>query len=62
MYLSSSLMKASIKMDEEGAFFLKNIGKFSIFVNGNEVPAKKHINLLSRSLAKVCGMFPFASK
>jgi len=53
-------MKASIKMDEEGAFSLKNIGKFSIFVNGKEVPARKRINLLSHSLIEVCGLLPFA--
>ncbi|ONK73817.1 uncharacterized protein A4U43_C04F35690 [Asparagus officinalis] len=51
-----SRRQAIIKMDEEGSFTLKNIGKFSIFVNGKEVPAKKQINLLSHSLIKIQDM------
>jgi len=57
-----SLMKAIIKMDEEGAFSLNNIGKFSIFVNDKEVPAKKRINLLSHSLVKVRRILPHLSE
>lgn len=41
-------------MDEEGAFSVENIGKFSIFVNGKEVPTHKRVNLLRHSLVKVC--------
>lgn len=51
-----SRRQAIIKMDENGLFSLKNIGKFSIFVNGQTVPAKKLTNLPPHSLVKIQDM------
>ncbi|XP_020589272.1 uncharacterized protein LOC110030726 isoform X2 [Phalaenopsis equestris] len=48
-----SRRQAIIKMDEDGCFHLKNIGKSSIFVNGKEVPVKKRINLCSCALIEI---------
>ncbi|KAJ6837191.1 uncharacterized protein M6B38_121620 [Iris pallida] len=51
-----SRRQAIIKMDEYGIFFLKNTGKFPIFVNSKEVPPKKRIHLLSSSLVEIKDM------
>ncbi|OEL35137.1 hypothetical protein BAE44_0003841 [Dichanthelium oligosanthes] len=45
-----SRRQAVIKMDDGGPFFIKNIGKCSIFVNSKEVPCNKRISLISDSL------------
>lgn len=51
-----SRRQAIIKMDENGSFSLRNIGKFPIFVNGKEVLAKKSKELPSQSLVKIQDM------
>ncbi|WOL13195.1 hypothetical protein Cni_G21964 [Canna indica] len=51
-----SRRQATIKMDRDGSFVLKNIGKFSVFVNGKEVPARSSIYLKSESLIEVRDM------
>ncbi|XP_010923300.1 uncharacterized protein [Elaeis guineensis] len=51
-----SRRQAIIKMDDDGSFVLKNIGKCSIFVNSKEVSAKKRINLSSGSLIEIRDM------
>ncbi|XP_072952109.1 uncharacterized protein [Typha angustifolia] len=51
-----SRRQAIIKMDQDGSFLIKNIGKCSIFVNSKEVPAKKRINLSSGSLIEIRDM------
>uniref|UniRef100_A0ACD5UM02 Uncharacterized protein n=1 Tax=Avena sativa TaxID=4498 RepID=A0ACD5UM02_AVESA len=51
-----SRRQAVIKMDEVGSFHIKNIGKYTIFVNGKEVPCNKRINLISDALLEIRGM------
>lgn len=51
-----SRRQAIIKMDDDGCFHLKNIGKSSIFVNSKEVPVKKRINLSSSALIEIKDM------
>ncbi|KAK8959266.1 hypothetical protein KSP40_PGU019921 [Platanthera guangdongensis] len=51
-----SRRQAIIKMDDDGCFHLKNIGKSSIFVNSKEVPVKKRINLSSCALIEIKDM------
>ena len=46
-------VQAVIKMDDGGTFYIKNIGKPSIFVNSKEVPCNKRISLISDSLLEV---------
>jgi hypothetical protein len=60
-------VQAVIKMDDGGSFYIKNIGKCSIFVNSKEVPCNKRLSLMSDSLLEVwpsnsflCKEFPFA--
>ncbi|XP_020096050.1 uncharacterized protein LOC109715457 isoform X2 [Ananas comosus] len=48
-----SRRQAIIKMDEDGSFFIKNIGKCSVFVDGKEVLTKKRKNLRSDSLIQI---------
>ncbi|KAG0542007.1 hypothetical protein BDA96_02G065700 [Sorghum bicolor] len=48
-----SRRQAVIKMDDDGSFYISNTGKYSIFVNGNEVPCSKRINLMSDSLIEI---------
>lgn len=44
-------------MEEDGSFFLKNLGKSSIFLNGKEVARGQLLSLNSGSLIEVNG-FP----
>jgi hypothetical protein len=44
-------------MEENGSFFLKNLGKSSIFLNGKEVARGQLLSLDSGSLIEVNG-FP----
>ncbi|KAI8015907.1 Microspherule protein 1 [Camellia lanceoleosa] len=53
-----SRRQAIIKMDQSGSFYLKNLGKCSIFVNNKEIVPKQSINLTSSCLIEVKGM-PF---
>ncbi|CAD6220740.1 unnamed protein product [Miscanthus lutarioriparius] len=48
-----SRRQAVIKMDDDGSFYISNTGKYSIFVNGKEVPCSKRINLMSDSLIEI---------
>jgi len=43
-------------MDDGGTFYIKNIGKPSIFVNSKEVPCNKRISLISDSLLEISNM------
>ncbi|KAF3440756.1 hypothetical protein FNV43_RR19042 [Rhamnella rubrinervis] len=45
-----SRRQALIKMEGDGSFFLKNIGKSSIFLNGKEVASGQLLSLCSNSL------------
>ncbi|EXC35491.1 Microspherule protein 1 [Morus notabilis] len=51
-----SRRQALIKMEEDGSFFLKNIGKSSIFLNGKEVAAGHRLCLSSSTLIEISGM------
>ncbi|CAK9178461.1 unnamed protein product [Ilex paraguariensis] len=51
-----SRRQAIIKMDEDGFFHLKNLGRCSIFINGKEVAPKQSLNLSSNCLIEVRGM------
>ncbi|KAK1262672.1 hypothetical protein QJS04_geneDACA008947 [Acorus gramineus] len=51
-----SRRQATIKMTEDGSFFIKNIGRHSIFVNGKEVMNKQHLKLSSGCLIEMRGM------
>ncbi|CAN6180713.1 unnamed protein product [Urochloa humidicola] len=51
-----SRRQAVIKMDDSGSFYIKNIGKCSIFVNSKEVPCNKRISLISDSLLEIRNM------
>lgn len=48
-----SRRQALIKMKEDGTFFLKNLGKSSIFLNGKEVGRGQLLNLNSGSLIEI---------
>ncbi|CAL5383511.1 unnamed protein product [Camellia sinensis] len=50
---------AIIKMDQSGSFYLKNLGKCSIFVNNKEIVPKQSINLTSSCLIEVQNRFLF---
>ena len=52
-------VQAVIKMDDGGTFYIKNIGKPSIFVNSKEVPCNKRISLISDSLLEVWSFILF---
>jgi len=54
-----SRRQAVIKMDDGGTFYIKNIGKPSIFVNSKEVPCNKRISLISDSLLEVWSFILF---
>nr|CAB3460555.1 unnamed protein product [Digitaria exilis] len=51
-----SRRQAVIKMDEAGSFYIRNIGKYPIFVNSKEIPSGKRINLSSDSLIEIKDM------
>ncbi|KAL6647327.1 hypothetical protein ACP70R_014764 [Stipagrostis hirtigluma subsp. patula] len=51
-----SRRQAVIIMDDGGSFYIKNIGRCSIFVNSKEVPFNKRINLISDSLVEIRDM------
>ncbi|CAL5066656.1 unnamed protein product [Urochloa decumbens] len=51
-----SRRQAVIKMNDNGSFYVKNIGKCSIFVNSKEVPCNKRISLISDSLLEIRNM------
>lgn len=51
-----SRRQALIKMEEDGSFFLKNIGKSSIFLNGKEVATGQRRCLSSSTLIEISGM------
>lgn len=42
-------------MEQDGSFFLKNLGKGSIFLNGKEVARGQRLSLNSGSLIEVNG-------
>ncbi|KAF3967449.1 hypothetical protein CMV_008557 [Castanea mollissima] len=48
-----SRRQALIKMKEDGSFFLKNLGRSSIFLNGKEVGRGQLLNLNSGSLIEI---------
>ncbi|KAK1274255.1 hypothetical protein QJS04_geneDACA012233 [Acorus gramineus] len=51
-----SRRQATIKMTEDGSFFIKNVGRHSIFVNGKEVMVKQHLHLIPGCLIEMRGM------
>lgn len=51
-----SRRQALIKMEEDGSFSLKNLGKNSIFINGKEVSTGQLIHLGSSSLIEIRDM------
>lgn len=51
-----SRQQAIIKMDEEGVFYMHNLGKSSISVNGKEVQSKRCTKLPSESLIRIHGL------
>ncbi|XXG66086.1 hypothetical protein AAC387_Pa05g3635 [Persea americana] len=51
-----SRRQAIIKMEEDGSFYLKNIGKCSILVNSKEVATGQRSNLTSSCLIEIKGM------
>ncbi|KAK3124670.1 hypothetical protein QOZ80_7BG0590420 [Eleusine coracana subsp. coracana] len=51
-----SRRQAVIKMDDSGSFYMSNIGKGSVVVNGKEVPCNKRILLTSDSLIEIRNM------
>ncbi|XP_048335080.2 uncharacterized protein LOC107409113 [Ziziphus jujuba] len=51
-----SRKQALIKMEGDGSFFLKNIGKSPIFLNGKEVANGQLLSLYSSSLIEIRGM------
>ncbi|KAG5531601.1 hypothetical protein RHGRI_026272 [Rhododendron griersonianum] len=46
--------QALIKMETDGSFFLKNLGKTSISVNGKAVATGQSLGLTSSCLIEVC--------
>ncbi|XP_059439322.1 uncharacterized protein LOC132171924 isoform X1 [Corylus avellana] len=48
-----SRRQALIKMEQDGSFFLKNLGKSSIFLNGKEVARGQRLSLNSGSLIEI---------
>ncbi|XP_042500209.1 uncharacterized protein LOC122078334 isoform X2 [Macadamia integrifolia] len=51
-----SRRQAMIKMDEDGSFYLKNLGKCPIFVNSKEVAIGQRLSLNSCCLIEIRGM------
>lgn len=51
-----SRRQAIIKMEDDGSFYLKNLGKCSIVVNSKEVATGQHFNLTSSCLIEIRGM------
>lgn len=50
-------MQAIINMEEDGSFYLKNLGKRSISVNKKEVATGQRFRLTSCCLIEVCQLF-----
>lgn len=48
-----SRRQALIKMEQDGSFFLKNLGKSSIFLNGKEIATGQAASLSSSSLIEI---------
>ncbi|MQM03785.1 hypothetical protein Taro_036575 [Colocasia esculenta] len=48
--------QAVVKMDEHGTFYLKNMGKCSILINGKEVLNGMQLNITSGCLIEIRGM------
>ncbi|GKV41527.1 hypothetical protein SLEP1_g49044 [Rubroshorea leprosula] len=48
-----SRRQALIKMEEDGSFHLRNLGKNSMFINGKEVSTRQRIGLSSSSLIEI---------
>ncbi|KAF5735984.1 hypothetical protein HS088_TW14G00114 [Tripterygium wilfordii] len=48
-----SRRQALIRMGEDGSFFLKNLGKSSMFVNGKEVTTGQHMHLTPSCLIEI---------
>ena len=59
---SFPFFQALIKMEENGSFFLKNIGKSSIFLNGKEVATGHRVCLSSSCLIEVIISGPSSKK
>ncbi|KAI3673247.1 hypothetical protein L6452_39364 [Arctium lappa] len=53
-----SRRQAIIHLDQEGSFHLKNLGKYSVFVNSVELATNQSVNLTSSCLIEIRGM-PF---
>ncbi|KAF8012581.1 hypothetical protein BT93_I0676 [Corymbia citriodora subsp. variegata] len=51
-----SRRQALIKLERDGTFILKNLGKSLIYVNGTAVPGGNHIHLTTNCLIEVKGM------
>ncbi|GAB4850814.1 hypothetical protein Ancab_030114 [Ancistrocladus abbreviatus] len=51
-----SRRQAVIKMDKDGSFHLKNLGRFSVLVNGREVSPGQSLGLHSNCLIEIRGM------
>lgn len=49
-----------MKMEADGSFLLKNLGKSLVFLNGKEIAIGQSMSLRSNSLIEVCG-FPLSS-
>ncbi|KAG8662769.1 hypothetical protein MANES_01G142000v8 [Manihot esculenta] len=52
-----SRRQALVKMEADGSFLLKNIGKSLVFLNGREIASGQSTRLTSNSLIEVC-IFP----
>lgn len=48
-----SRLQAFIKLEEDGTFALRNVGKCSVFVNGKEIQSRKRTSLASGSLIEI---------
>ncbi|GAV72186.1 FHA domain-containing protein/MCRS_N domain-containing protein, partial [Cephalotus follicularis] len=51
-----SRRQALIKIERDGSFILKNLGKSSIYLNGKEVATGRHMNITSSSLIEIRDM------
>lgn len=58
----SPLCQALIKMEDDGSFFLTNISKSSIFLNGKEIASGHRLCLSSSSLIEVNVFSSFVPK
>lgn len=55
------ILKALIKLDADGSFIIKNLGKRSIFLNGKEIATGQARGLGASSVIEVT-VFPFYFK